>query len=157
MPQTMTGRYAGAYQLAMAGLVGPVAGVAGAGSDQSLKSPDSDQYSDHAYSLNAFVSDSGQVLQNPKQAAVGQAPEEWEDARAKRALLAGRANTVGDDAFPRWFQGYDRWLRPKSGKFAPLMLLCGGHGCACGCCGYCGCVCGHGMGETEFLLSETSA
>ena len=30
MPQTMTGRYAGAYQLAMAGLVGPVAGVAGA-------------------------------------------------------------------------------------------------------------------------------
>ena len=55
------------------------------------------------------------------------------------------ANTVGDDAFPRWFRGYDRWLKPKSGTFAPLLVLVSLHGCACGCCGYCGCVCGHGM------------
>lgn len=117
-------------------------------SDQESADPYSDGTS--AYSLSNFLTDKGEVVPNPLQSGGGGAPDEWSDARARRAVpRAGRGNSVGDDAFPRWFQGYDRWLKPKDGTFAPLLVLVSVHGCACGCCGYCGCVCGHGMDVSQ--------
>ena len=59
---------------------------------------------------------------------------------------------VADDGFPRWFHQYQAWLKPRDGKFAPLLLLLSWHGCACGCCGCCGCICGHSLGETPPLV-----
>ena len=117
-------------------------------SDQESADPYSDGTS--AYSLSNFLTDKGEVVPNPLQSGGGGAPDEWSDARARRTVpQTGRGNSVGDDAFPRWFQGYDRWLKPKDGTFAPLLVLVSVHGCACGCCGYCGCVCGHGMDESR--------
>ena len=98
-----------------------------------------------------------QVVPNPLQGAVGQAPEGWADASPTGAPAAAAARPVAttkvaDDGFPRWFHQYQAWLKPRDGKFAPLLLLLSWHGCACGCCGCCGCICGHSLGETPPLV-----
>ena len=127
----------------------PQTGAVGDAVSGNSDSADPYSGSTSAYSLSNFLTDKGEVLPNPLQSGRGGAPDEWSDTRTRRSAVPQTGNSLGDDAFPRWFQGYDRWLKPKDGTFAPLLVLVSFHGCACGCCGYCGCVCGHGMDESQ--------
>ena len=127
----------------------PQTGAVGDAASGNSDSADPYSGSTSAYSLSNFLTDKGEVLPNPLQSGRGGAPDEWSDTRTRRSAVPQTGNSLGDDAFPRWFQGYDRWLKPKDGTFAPLLVLVSFHGCACGCCGYCGCVCGHGMDESQ--------
>ena len=134
----------------------PQTGVVGDAASGNSDSADPYSGSTSAYSLSNFLTDKGEILPNLLQSGRGGAPDEWSDARTRRSAVPQTGNSLGDDAFPRWFQGYDRWLKPKDGMFAPLLVLVSFHGCACGCCGYCGCVCGHGMDESQ-ATSRTEA
>ena len=122
-----------------------VAGPAKPASDLRSAETGSER-SDAGYSLDGFVV-GDQVVPNPLQGAVGQAPEGWADVSPGTPAKPG-ASKVADDGFPQWFHQYQAWLKPPDGKFTPLLLLLSWHGCACGCCGCCGCICGHSLGES---------
>jgi len=126
-------------ELSQQGVVGP----AKPASDLRSGETGSDERSEAAYSLDGFVV-GDQVVPNPLQGAVGQAPEGWADTAAAKPVATAK---VADEGFPRWFHQYQAWLKPRDGTFAPMLLLLSWHGCACGCCGCCGCICGHSLGE----------